>query len=166
MESSRLAKLQAELIQWCRGEGINIKYAILVVGVSEHLAVGQIEDALHTVRCWGRVGVRSRKFISDDDRLLVLCECKEEINPLSVPPEVTPTAGDVWKIVVADPVLLPPAPSDTGDFSAKLRDFLTAEGKTLADLQGLCSPSVPPCVPDESVLRAMVDVVSRANKSH
>uniref|UniRef100_A0A3B3T944 Uncharacterized protein n=1 Tax=Paramormyrops kingsleyae TaxID=1676925 RepID=A0A3B3T944_9TELE len=49
MELSSLTKFQAEFIQWCRGESIDPSHAILVVGVSKDLAVGQIEEVLHTV---------------------------------------------------------------------------------------------------------------------
>lgn len=110
---------QTELIQWCRGESINVSHAILVVGVSEVLAVGQIEEVLHTVRCWGWVRVRGRRFSSDAGGLLVLCECKEAINASLAPPEVRPTDSDaVWKIVTAEQTLAAP-----DDFSVKLREL-------------------------------------------
>ncbi|XP_062372262.1 retrovirus-related Pol polyprotein from transposon 412 isoform X1 [Sardina pilchardus] len=163
MESRPYPKesFKAELLQWCRGENIDSSHAILVIGVDEDFAVGQIEDVLHTVRCWGRVRVRGRIFNSDADGLLVLCECKEELDPRLVPPEVRPADSEVvWRIVIADQNL--PTPDD---FSAKLRDFLRTEGKTSADLKDFCNPSVPLREPEEAVLRAMVDVVSRANKS-
>lgn len=81
--------------------------------------------------CWGCVRVRYRKFNIDADSLLVLCETKEKINPHLVPPEVRPAgSGIVWNFVIAEDTSAPE------NFSSKLRNFLTAEGKTLADLQG------------------------------
>ncbi|KAK0147770.1 Paraneoplastic antigen Ma2 [Merluccius polli] len=150
---------QTELLQWCRSEGIDLKHAILVIGVSEDLGVGQIEDVLHTVRCWGRVRVRGRKFSSEAGGLLVLCECKEELVSSWVPPEVRPADSDaVWEIVKAEET--PAAPDD---FSEKLKIFLAAEGKSVADLKGFCTP-VPPGGTSDAVLQSLADAISRANK--
>ncbi|KAK0134504.1 Paraneoplastic antigen Ma2 [Merluccius polli] len=151
---------QTELLQWCRSEGIDLKHAILVIGVSEDLGVGQIEDVLHTVRCWGRVRVRGRKFSSEAGGLLVLCECKEELVSSWVPPEVRPADSDaVWEIVKAEET--PAAPDD---FSEKLKIFLATEGKSVADLKGFCTPSVPPGGTSDAVLQSLADAISRANK--
>ena len=151
---------QTELLKWCSSEGINPKHAILVIGVREDLEVGQIEDVLHTVRCWGRVRVRGRKFSSEAGGLLVLCECKEEVVSSWVPPEVRPADGDdVWKIVNANGT--PAAPDD---FSEKLKIFLATEGKSVADLEGFCTPSVPPGGTSDAVLQSLADAISRANK--
>ncbi|XP_048108990.1 uncharacterized protein LOC125300872 [Alosa alosa] len=150
------SKLQAELIEWCGTETIDVTRAILVVGVGKDLEVAKIEEELHTVRCWGRVRVRGTKPYRDGDGVLVLCECKEVIDPRVVPPEVRPNDGAVWKIITHAQQPTPQAPAE--DFSAKLQRFLMSEGKTLADIQSLSST-------DESVLRAMVDVVSRTTKS-
>ncbi|KAL2081551.1 hypothetical protein ACEWY4_023404 [Coilia grayii] len=160
MEVSKLEKLQTELSEWCREESIDVTKAVLVVGVKKDLEVGQIEDVLHTVRCWGRVRVRGLRSSSDDDGRLVLCECREIVDPRVAPPEVRTTDGTVWKIVTAQQT---PAPAD--DFSVRLKSFLATEGKTLADLQSLSNPVVPTRELDESVLHAMVDVVSRTSKS-
>uniref|UniRef100_A0A8C5D1P7 CCHC-type domain-containing protein n=1 Tax=Gadus morhua TaxID=8049 RepID=A0A8C5D1P7_GADMO len=149
-----------QLLKWCSSEGINPKHAILVIGVREDLEVGQIEDVLHTVRCWGRVRVRGRKFSSEAGGLLVLCECKEEVVSSWVPPEVRPADGDdVWKIVNANGT--PAAPDD---FSEKLKIFLATEGKSVADLEGFCTPSVPPGGTSDAVLQSLADAISRANK--
>lgn len=61
----------------------------------------------------------------------------------------------MWNVVIAEDT------SALGDFSSKLRNFLMTEDKTLANLQGLCSPSVPLHKPEESVLRAMVNSYRR-----
>uniref|UniRef100_A0A3Q2EBN3 Uncharacterized protein n=1 Tax=Cyprinodon variegatus TaxID=28743 RepID=A0A3Q2EBN3_CYPVA len=150
------SKLQAELNEWCDTEVIDITHAILVVGVGKDLEVAEIEEELHTVRCWGRVRVRGSKPYSDGDGVLVLCECKEVIDPRIVPPEVRPNEGAVWKIITYAPQPTSSAPAE--DFSVKLQRFLASEGKTLADIQSMSST-------DESVLRAMVDVVSRTTKT-
>ncbi|XP_017576648.1 paraneoplastic antigen Ma1 homolog [Pygocentrus nattereri] len=150
------SKLQVELIEWCDTATIEVNHAILVVGVGSDLEVAKIEEELHTVRCWGCVRVRGIKPYSDGDGLLVLCECKEVIDPNVVPPEVRPKDGAVWKIISHSQQPTTPAPAE--DFSAKLQCFLMSEGKTLADIQSMSST-------DESVLRAMVDVISRTTKS-
>ena len=150
------SELQVELIGWCDTVTVDVTHAILVVGVGSDLEVAKIEEELHTVQCWGRVRVRGTKPYRDGDGLLVLCECKEVIDPKVVPPEVRPKDGAVWKIITHSQPSTIPAYAE--DFSAKLQRFLASEGKTLADIQSMSST-------DESVLRAMVDVVSRTTKS-
>lgn len=156
---------QTELVQWCRWESINVDHAILVVGVSEDLAVGQIEDALQAVKCWGQVRVRGRKFSSNADGLLGQCEYKEAFDPGAVPPEVIPVGSEeIWKIVIADQSYKPPT-SDT--FLEKLKVFLNTEGKTVADLKGFCDPPVSPTqtIGQDPVIPSLADAISHANKS-
>lgn len=148
------SKWQAEFSEWCDTETIDVTHAILVVG--EDLEVAKIEEELHSVRCWGRVRVRGTKPYSDGDGVLVLCECREVIDPKLVPPEVRPNDGAIWKIITHAQQPTTPAPAE--DFSVKLQRFLSSEGKTFADIQSMSST-------DESVLRAMVDVVSRTTRS-
>ncbi|KAL6485589.1 hypothetical protein MHYP_G00049810 [Metynnis hypsauchen] len=150
------SKLQVVLTEWCDTATIEVTHAILVVGVGSDLGVAEIEEELHTVRCWSRVRVRGTKPYSDGDGLLVLCECREVINPNVVPPEVRPKDGAVWKIITHSQQ--PTTPALAEEFSTKLQRFLTSEGKTLADIQSMSST-------DEAVLRAMVDVVSRTTKN-
>uniref|UniRef100_A0A3Q3AID3 Uncharacterized protein n=1 Tax=Kryptolebias marmoratus TaxID=37003 RepID=A0A3Q3AID3_KRYMA len=150
------SKWQAELSEWCDTETIDVTHAILVVGVGKDLEVAKIEEELHSVRCWGRVRVRGTKPYSDGDGVLVLCECKEVIDPSLVPPEVRPNDGAIWKIITHAQQPTTSAPAE--DFSVKLQRFLSSEGKTFADIQSMSST-------DESVLRAMVDVVSRTTRS-
>lgn len=150
---------QTELLQWCRGEGIDAEHAILVIGVSEDLEVGQIEDVLNTVKCWGRVRVRGRKFSSDAAGLVVLCEFREEIDPRLVPHEVRPADSEVvWEVVIANET-----PSAPDEFMDKLKTFLATEGKTVADLKGFCTP-VSPGGTQETVLKSLADAIRRANK--
>uniref|UniRef100_A0A3Q3GGF0 Uncharacterized protein n=1 Tax=Kryptolebias marmoratus TaxID=37003 RepID=A0A3Q3GGF0_KRYMA len=146
--------LMTLMILWCDTETIDVTHAILVVGVGKDLEVAKIEEELHSVRCWGRV--RGTKPYSDGDGVLVLCECKEVIDPSLVPPEVRPNDGAIWKIITHAQQPTTSAPAE--DFSVKLQRFLSSEGKTFADIQSMSST-------DESVLRAMVDVVSRTTRS-
>lgn len=62
--------------------------------------------------------------------MLVLCECREEINPQIIPSEVrSDDVTTVWHIIVVDQ-----RPDSSDDFVGKLKNFLQAEGKTVAYL--------------------------------
>lgn len=136
MEPQLYRQFQSELLRWCRGENLDVNHAMLVVGVSEDARVIQIEDALHTVRCWGRVRVRGRIFIREADGLIVLCESREDIDPLLAPPEVRiPDSEVVWGVVMATQI-----PVVTNVFFVKLRNLLREEGKTVSDLKSFCVP--------------------------
>lgn len=62
--------------------------------------------------------------------MLVPCECREEINPQIIPSEVrSDDVTTVWHIIVVDQ-----RPDSSDDFVGKLKNFLQAEGKTVAYL--------------------------------
>ncbi|XP_062848348.1 paraneoplastic antigen Ma1 homolog [Trichomycterus rosablanca] len=127
---------QDTLVDWCRGEGLEVQHAILLVGVPEDLAIGQIEEVMHSVRCWGRVRVRGRSFNKETQSLMVLCECREVIDIDRVPPKVIPPDGfEPWIVVCA--MAMAKAPDD---FTQKLNKLLQDEGRTLEDLQCLYKP--------------------------
>lgn len=152
------SEFQDHLKNWCKGEELDVDHAVLLVGVPQEYAIGQIEEALNTVQCLGRVRVRGRSFNAKTRSLIVLCECKEPVNPKIVPPEVIVEDGsERWTIVVTDGT-----PMESDEFLEKLNGLLRAEGKTLEDLQGLCSPPTQPINSSESVVRTMGELLSQS----
>ncbi|XP_062372029.1 paraneoplastic antigen Ma1 homolog [Sardina pilchardus] len=104
---SRHTALVKELQAWCRGEGLDEAYSFMVL-VPEGLEISQIEETMEVIKVFGRVRVRGRAFNEKLNRLTVLCECKEKVEPSKVPSEVLPIGGTAkWKIVVVSdgPVL-------------------------------------------------------------
>ncbi|KAK0132287.1 Paraneoplastic antigen Ma2 [Merluccius polli] len=97
-------------------------------------------------------------FHPQQQSLMVLCECREEIDPSKIPPEIMPVSGgSIWKTVCyTEPQL--------DNFEEKLLTFLQSEGRTLGDLQGLCSPTKESNSNPEDIIRAVGDVMSRTNK--
>uniref|UniRef100_A0A3B4DUJ8 Paraneoplastic antigen Ma1 homolog n=1 Tax=Pygocentrus nattereri TaxID=42514 RepID=A0A3B4DUJ8_PYGNA len=157
MDPLLYSQFQDHLINWCRGEELDINHAILIVGVPQECAIGQIEEAMNTVRCWGRVQVRGSSFNAKTQSLTVLCECKEKINPKLVPPEVIPEDGsERWKIIITDGASI-----ESDDFLKKLNGLLKAEGKTLDDLQGLYSQPTRPLSSTESIAQTMSALLSQ-----
>ncbi|KAK0142687.1 Paraneoplastic antigen Ma2 [Merluccius polli] len=102
--------------------------------------------------------VRGKMFHPQQQSLMVLCECREEIDPSKIPPEIMPVSGgSIWKTVCyTEPQL--------DNFEEKLLTFLQSEGRTLGDLQGLCSPTKESNSNPEDIIRAVGDVMSRTNK--
>ncbi|KAK9970011.1 hypothetical protein ABG768_028151 [Culter alburnus] len=163
MESVLYKKYQDTLSSWCKGEELDPAHAILIAGVAEDVSISQIEELMQTVRCWGRVRVRGRTHSVEAGGLLVLCECKEEIKPQIVPPEVRSDDGTiVWHIVVVDP--RPDSSDASEDFVGKLQSFLQAEGKTIADLQDYVATSAPAKGTEEFFIHAMAEVMKQSNR--
>ncbi|XP_067235363.1 uncharacterized protein [Chanodichthys erythropterus] len=163
MESVLYKKYQDTLSSWCKGEELDPAHAILIAGVAEDVSISQIEELMQTVRCWGRVRVRGRTYSVEAGGLLVLCECKEEIKPQIVPPEVRSDDGTiVWHIVVVDP--RPDSSDASEDFVGKLQSFLQAEGKTIADLQDYVATSAPAKGTEEFFIHAMAEVMKQSNR--
>ncbi|KAL6483440.1 hypothetical protein MHYP_G00083120 [Metynnis hypsauchen] len=158
VDIQRYSLYQDILINWCRGEDLKAQHAVLLVGVPEGLAVGQIEDVLHTVRCWGRVRIRGRSFHKETQSLLVLCECREEADADRVPPKVIPPDGsEPWTVIIAKGKAMV-----ADDFAHKLNKLLQEEGKTMEDLQCLYTPSSSQSHTSEPLLRTMSELLSQS----
>ncbi|XP_076850337.1 uncharacterized protein LOC143500204 [Brachyhypopomus gauderio] len=161
MEQPLYSRFQTDLQNWCKGEELDIHHAMLVVGVGDDDSISQIEEVLHTVCCWGRVRVRGKTFDAETNSLVALCECREQLNTLSVPPEVRPPNGSSpWKIVT-----IHPAHATSDEFSEKLQKFLLAEGKRIEDLQFFCRPPSPKDSAVESLARVMGEFMSQSLKA-
>uniref|UniRef100_A0A668T235 Paraneoplastic antigen Ma-like N-terminal domain-containing protein n=1 Tax=Oreochromis aureus TaxID=47969 RepID=A0A668T235_OREAU len=81
---------QLELFNWCKGESIDLKHALLLYGVPEGVSRDEIEETAGTIKALGKVVVKGKMFNSQLQSLMVLCECHEEINPMTIPPEIMP----------------------------------------------------------------------------
>lgn len=144
-----------ELRGWCRGEMLNEAHALMVI-VPEEINITQIEDALQSVKCLGRVRVRGRMYNSRLDSLTVLCECKEVVDPSKVPPDILPTGELIaWPIVmVTQSPVSPSAPS-----RAKQTDSsTTVKDSNVQELLGANDGSA------ESIIRAVGDLLSKIDK--
>ncbi|XP_025763376.1 uncharacterized protein LOC112847002 [Oreochromis niloticus] len=145
---------QPNLANWCRGEGLDQAHAILVIGVSEEEEISTVEETLEQVKTLGKVRVRGKMFDANNQTLTMLCECREEVDPTKVPPEVISfKEGSKWKIVVAE------QETNSDLFTEKLDRFLRDEGKTLEDVKRLCDPSTSWNSNPESIIRAVGDVL-------
>lgn len=150
--------LTDKLKKWCRGEALDENYALLTV-VPEDTDITVIEETLQSIKCLGRVRVRGRIFSDTDDKILVLCECREKIVVDEVPKEVLASEGSAgWPLITA---FNPPSPED--DFNTKLRTLLQAEGKTFNDVQALFTESQPTSSA-ESLIRAVTDLLDKTTK--
>ncbi|XP_053301840.1 uncharacterized protein LOC128460622 [Pleuronectes platessa] len=149
---------QFELINWCKGESVDVKHALLLYGVPEGISREDIEETAGTIKALGKVKVRGKMFHPQQLSLMVLCECREEVDPSKIPPEIMPISGGRgWKAVYyTEPQL--------DNFEEKLLTFLQSEGRTLENIQGLCSPTKEGNSNPEDIIRAVGDVMSRTNK--
>lgn len=72
-----------DLKSWCRGEGIDPNYAIIVSGIPEETDVSKIEETMHSIKALGKVRVRGRMYNQVSQSLIVLCECCEKVHSSS-----------------------------------------------------------------------------------
>uniref|UniRef100_A0A3Q2QSS7 CCHC-type domain-containing protein n=1 Tax=Fundulus heteroclitus TaxID=8078 RepID=A0A3Q2QSS7_FUNHE len=142
----------AQLQHWCKGEGINPAYAILVKDVPEDTEVDLIEETVQSIKSLGRVRVRGRMYDPQNQSLTVLCECREEVNTKAIPLDVLPRGSDSpWRIF---------GPSEREEVATgeQIRDADEEQRQT----PGLAFPlqaSTP-----EAIIRAVGDIMQRTSK--
>ncbi len=149
--------LQSELADWCREAWINPAHALLLTVVPKNTEIARIEEVAESVKVFGRVRIRDTKCGATPTTLLVLCECREAVDPTCCPMELRPTdAEETWMILMAvkrDSTTAAPA-----GFADKLTKFLRDEGKSMTDLQALFPPlSSNPGSP-ESIICAVGEI--------
>lgn len=145
---------QPDLANWCRGEGLDPSHAILVLGVPEDEEISTVEATLEQIKALGKVRVRGKMFDANNQTLTMLCECREEVDSTKVPLEViSPIEGRKWAIVIAE------EETNSDPFTEKLNKFLRDEGKTMDDIERLCSPTTSWNSNPESIIRAVGDVL-------
>ncbi len=151
--------LLAELSKWCKEKDIEENHGILLIGVPAQTDVMFIEETLQTVKAFGRVRVRDSRVGPSSSTILVLCECREVIDPTRIPPELLPAPGEeTWKVVVAS------AKVPVSEFSKKLSTFLSEEGKSMSDLQALFTQSGSTTSSPESIIRAVGELLEKTSK--
>lgn len=158
MEASTSSLSQLELINWCKGELVDVKHALLLYGVPVGVSKEEIKETAERIKALGRVVVRGKMFHPQQQSLMVLLECREPVDPSKILPEIMPVSGGSgWKAIY----YTEPQPDE---FEEKLFAFLQSEGKTLEDIQGL---SLPPKVGNsnpEDLIRAVGEVISKTSK--
>lgn len=88
-----------------------------------------------------------------------MCECKEALTAVSVPPEVyLQEGGDAWLLVATDK-----APAADEDFYSKLKS-LQAEGKTVEGIRALLAGAQTSASSADLVLHAFDDLLQKTNK--
>ncbi|XP_067225197.1 paraneoplastic antigen Ma2-like [Chanodichthys erythropterus] len=156
--------LQAELANWCKDAGIEETYALILLNVPVHTEVAEIEETMEAVKALGRVRVRDTREGPTSHSLLVLCECKQAIDPKRIPTEVSwAEKSEPWSVIVIQ-TQESASNAATGGFTEKFAKFLMEEGKSLSDIQALISPPSAPDSSPESIIRAMGEVCAKTVK--
>ncbi|XP_076830977.1 uncharacterized protein LOC143476602 [Brachyhypopomus gauderio] len=138
------SELATELREWCQGEFLKEENALLAL-VPKGYEVEEIEKTLETVKALGRVRVKGRRFNTKLNRLSVLCETREEIDPTRVPSEVRSlTVEEFWPVIVAGERPVPDEPGQT-----PLKDLLDVSASNGSA---------------ESIIRAVGEVLSKIER--
>ncbi len=151
--------LQSELADWCREAGIDLDHSLLLTSVPRSTEIARIEEVAESVKAFGRVRVRDTRCGASPTTLLVLCECREAVDPTRCPIELKPTDDETWVIITG--VERVPTSAVPAGFADKLSQFLRDEGKSMTDLQALFPPlSASPSSP-ESIIRAVGEILEK-----
>ncbi|XP_051991259.1 paraneoplastic antigen Ma2 [Xyrauchen texanus] len=151
--------LLAEFSKWCKEKDIEENHGLLLIGVPAQTDVMFIEETVQTVKSFGRVRVRDSRAGPSSSTILVLCECREVIDPTRIPAELLPAPGEeTWKVVVASTEV------PVSEFSQKLSKFLIEEGKSMSDLQALFTQSGSTTSSPESIIHAVGEQLEKTSK--
>ncbi|KAL0198818.1 hypothetical protein M9458_007358, partial [Cirrhinus mrigala] len=156
--------LQAELISWCKEAGIDESHALMLINVPAHTDVAAIEEIMEAVKVLGRVRVRDTREGPTSRFLLVLCECKQVIDPTCLPPEVSPgERKEPWTVIAVQARESVPDPA-SGGFTERLAKFLMEEGKSINDVQALLTLRSTSDSSPESIIRAVGEILEKTIK--
>lgn len=157
MTTRKESQIAPELSSWCSKAGIDPNRAFVLHDVPTDFDLSDIEETAQSVKAFGRVKVRDRLTDTQTGNNLVLCECRQDIQPDRIPPHVQPlNGGPVWKIS-----LLTESEGSADDFSAKLKKLMEEEGKTIDDVSALLSTETPQENSPESIIRAVGDLLAK-----
>ncbi len=152
--------LQTELDDWCQKAIVDQQHAVILLGVPADLEVAHIEETVQAVKALGRVRVRDYKEGTTPGIQLVLCECKEVVDPSRLPVEIIPEGGGKpWKMVAAKT-----AESQPAGFAEKLSKLLLQEGKSVSDLQAMFSSPSSNAGSPEAIIRAVGELLEKTSK--
>ena len=141
----------AQLLPWCKGEGIDPDHAILVTGIPEDTEVNVIERALESIKVLGRIRVRGRMYDPQHQCLTVLCECREKVNTQTIPLDVLPEGGgEAWRI-------MGPSAEENEVVEEHQMPSQGGQREDAASPLQACSP--------EAIIRAVGDLMERTKKS-
>lgn len=149
--------LLAKLQEWCKEVGVNPANALILGNVPEGIVVADITESLEAVKVLGRVRYKARKVFPPLQHDMILCECRNPVDPQTVPPEIYPLGdGTPWTTTI---LTCAAAPSD--DFTLKLLTLLQSEGKSLNDLQPLLEQSTSTQSDPTSIIRAVGELLEK-----
>lgn len=142
----------AQLKNWCVGEGIDPVKALLVKDVPPETEVSLIEETMQTVKALGRVRVRGRMYDPQSQSLIVLCECRENVNTDAIPLDVVPEgSARTWRIF---------GPSKQEE---ELQAQAVGDGKKMPLPDSSSFPPLQASTP-EAIIRAVGDVLQMTSK--
>uniref|UniRef100_A0A674DHB6 CCHC-type domain-containing protein n=1 Tax=Salmo trutta TaxID=8032 RepID=A0A674DHB6_SALTR len=129
-----------EIVTWCREKQLAINRAFVHSNVTEDMSDEVLLETLTYVKAFGKIRLHGRSY-SADKKQYVLVEISNNLNEIAVP-SVVGIPGELgpWPVHVVSQVTSP-VEREGEDFQAKLLSFLRHEGKTVADVKGLVSPS-------------------------
>ncbi|XP_062300172.1 paraneoplastic antigen Ma1 homolog [Scomber scombrus] len=149
--------LLAKLQEWCKEVGVNPANALILGNVPEGIVVADITESLEAVKVLGRVRYKARKVFPPLQHDMILCECRNPVDPQTVPPEIYPIGdGTPWTTTILTCATAPP-----DDFTLKLLTLLQSEGKSLNDLQPLLEQSTSTQSDPTSIIRAVGELLEK-----
>ncbi|MGL5355544.1 MAG: hypothetical protein ACRDAQ_03175, partial [Cetobacterium sp.] len=144
---------------WCRGEGIDPDYAIIVSRIPEETDVSKIEDTMHSIKALGRVRVRGRMYSQESQSLIVLCECREKVHKERLPLDVLSADG-------SDPWILSANRMEDKALDGDRERFIRPDESGLREeeCQEPSSPNVLNASTPESIIRAVGELLAKTTK--
>lgn len=130
------------IIAWCDDKVISVQHSIVLSEVPLDTSEADIYRVLDTVKDIGKTKLRDRRHDDTGNKEFLLVECSVQLSAITIPSEVgiLDVMGP-WPVHVVSEIPHSPRPGPADDFNAKLLSFLQQEGKSLADIQNIVSPS-------------------------
>lgn len=129
-------------IAWCSEKNVQLENALILSNVPLDCEDMIVYNVLDTVQGMGKCKVRGRHADPTKCQHFVLIETARKVSEISLPAEIGGSDVGTWYTQVVNVTTQAPEQNREGEFHTKLFSFLEKEGKSLADVQSMVSPSL------------------------
>ncbi|XP_060731089.1 paraneoplastic antigen Ma1 homolog [Tachysurus vachellii] len=131
-----------KVIAWCSETDVQLENALILSNVPSDCDDMIVYKVLDKVPGMCKCKVRGRRSDPGEQQHFVLIETARKVSEIPIPAEIGGSDVGAWYTQIVNVTTQTPEQNRGDEFQTKLFSFLEKEGKSLADVQSMVSPSL------------------------